>query len=75
MCIIERIRKVLEVTPDYQLAKADIQVSTEDDLPAWGEIVDGTVCAPGSIAQGIQTGKWYTLDEDESWYDTDGNEV
>ena len=61
------------------LAVVDMQVSTADDLPKKnGEIAGtpyGTVkVKAGSIAQCIQNGKWYTLDDDGNWYDQDGNE-
>lgn len=60
-------------------AVVDLQVSTADELPdKLGEITGtpyGTILVDaGSIAQVIQNGKWYTLDDDGRWYDEDGNE-
>ena len=61
------------------MAVVDLQVSTTDELPEENGEITGTpygtiLVQVGSIAQVIQTGKWYTLDEDVSWYDDDGNE-
>ena len=61
------------------MAVVDLQVSTTDELPEENGEITGTpygtiLVQVGSIAQVIQTGKWYTLDEDGSWYDDDGNE-
>ena len=53
----------------------DLQVSTSDDLPELGEVINGLKTAAGSVAQVVQIGKWVTLDADGSWYDKDGNEV
>lgn len=51
----------------------DLQVSTVAELPALNEEL-GTrlIVGAGSIAQVIQTGAWYTLDENGTWYDSDG---
>ena len=49
-------------------AVMDLQVSTVDDLPGEGDTVDGYTPLPGSIAQVIQTGDFYTLDDDGAWY-------
>lgn len=54
----------------------DIQVSTVDELPAINEAIDGVTTekvSAGSTAQVVRTGVWYTLDEDGTWYDSDGN--
>ncbi len=53
----------------------DLQVSTTSDLPALGASLVGLRVAAGTIAQCIQDGKFYTLDGDGSWYDSDGNEA
>lgn len=54
-------------------AVVDIQVSTVAELPELGgSLYNMSVCS-GSIAQVIRTGKFYTLDENGTWYDTDGN--
>ena len=68
MIQIEAIR--INVTKDIKVV--DMQVSTVDELPAKNENVGGIIIAPGSIAQVIQTGAWYTLDDNGTWYDTDG---
>lgn len=54
-------------------AVLDLQVSTVAELPALNEEL-GTrlIVGAGSIAQVIQTGAWYTLDENGTWYDSDG---
>lgn len=49
----------------------DLQVSTVSDLNGF-DTVDGRTVLPGSIAQVIQTGEWYTLDEDGTWYISGG---
>ena len=51
----------------------DLQVSASDELPDLGQVIAGLKVAAGTIAQVIQTGKWYTLDADGDWYDKDGN--
>ena len=68
-----RVENVRERLADG--AVVDIQVSTTSDLPDLHDLVSGTPILAGSIAQCIQDGKWYTLDEDGSWYDRDGNEA
>lgn len=70
MVRLELVRKHLEDS-----AVLDIQVSTVDELPDIGDEVEGYKIAAGSIAQIVQTGGWYTLDDDEKWYDTDGVEA
>lgn len=54
-------------------AVLDLQVSTVSELPALGDQlgIKLIVCA-GSVAQVIQTGGWYTLDDNGTWYDSDG---
>lgn len=55
-------------------AVVDIQVSTAAELPALGETVGYSMkVKAGSIAQVIQAGKFYTLDDGGTWYDSDGN--
>lgn len=55
-------------------AVLDLQVSTVAELPALNEElgIRLKVCA-GSIAHVIQAGAWYTLDDNGTWYDSDGN--
>lgn len=55
-------------------AVMDIQVSTAAELPSLNYVVCGLKIIAGSIAQVIQTGAWYTLDDNGTWYDTSGNE-
>lgn len=50
----------------------DMQVSTMQELPALNSNVGGIIILAGSIAQVIQTGKWFTLDDDGSWYFSGG---
>lgn len=54
-------------------AVLDIQVSTAAELPSLNDVVCGLKIIAGSIAQVIQTGAWYTLDDNGTWYDTSGN--
>lgn len=55
-------------------AVVDIQVSTAAELPAMGETIGYSMkVKAGSIAQVIQSGTFYTLDDDGTWYDSDGN--
>ena len=55
-------------------AVLDIQVSTVAELPALDEELGMRLTVKaGSIAQVIQTGAWYTLDANGTWYDTSGN--
>lgn len=76
MVRIERVRQdVYDPSEGTHTAVVDIQVSTAEELPDAGSTIGNLTIGAGSIAQVIQTGKWYTLDEDESWYDEDGNEV
>lgn len=65
---LERVRK-----QDGKKAAMDLQVSTASDLPALGDALFNLIVAAGTIAQVVQTGKFYTLDENGTWYDTDGN--
>lgn len=54
-------------------AVLDLQVSTVAELPALNEELGVRMkVGAGSIAQVIQTGSWYTLDENGTWYDSDG---
>lgn len=56
-------------------AVLDLQVSTVAELPALNEELGMRLkVGAGSIAQVIQTGAWYTLDDNGTWYDTSGNE-
>lgn len=48
--------------------KMILQVSTVDELPALGDIVEGALVAAGSYAILIQAGKIATLDANGTWY-------
>lgn len=50
----------------------DLQVSTVQELPVIGSLVECKKVGAGSIAQVIQTGAFYTLDENGTWYDENG---
>ena len=65
---LEKVRK-----QDGKNAVMDLQVSAVSDLPALGDTLFNLIVAAGSIAQVVQTGKFYTLDETGTWYDGDGN--
>lgn len=67
---MQRIDKVRERKVDGCVC--DMQVSTISELPALNENVYGIVILAGSIAYVIHAGKWYTLDENGTWYDSDG---
>lgn len=55
-------------------AVVDIQVSTVAELPAKGETIGYSMkVKAGSIAQVIQTGSFYTLDDNGTWYDENGD--
>ena len=66
--ILEPIIKVYEITPDYIVAKVNLQVSAVDELPTTDEIIGNIKCGFGSIAQAIQEGKFCTRDENGNWY-------
>lgn len=68
------VRNNIRIVDDSMIM--DIQVSTVDELPAINEAIDGVTTekvSAGSTAQVVRTGVWYTLDEDGTWYDSDGN--
>lgn len=51
-------------------AKVDIQVSTADELPELGGEVGGMKIQAGTSAQIIKAGKFGTIDEDGTWYES-----
>lgn len=67
-----RVENVRERLQNKQCV-LDLQVSTASELPALGANVGGLIVLAGSIAQVIQTGFFFTLDSDGSWY-KDGGE-
>lgn len=72
MLRIERIRTEVYNHDGTRDVVCDMQVSTAAELPAKDEKLDSIIFKPGCIAQVIQTGVFYTLDADGTWYDTDG---
>lgn len=56
-------------------AVLDLQVSTASELPALASTIGSMIVDAGSIAQVIQSGTFYTLDDDGKWYNTDGSAV
>lgn len=55
-------------------AVLDLQVSTVGELPTIGEEIGYRIkVSAGSVAQVIQTGVFYTLDDNGTWYDETGN--
>lgn len=55
-------------------AVLDLQVSTVGELPAIGaEIGYRMKVSAGSVSQVIQSGVFYTLDDNGTWYDEAGN--
>ena len=71
MIRVENPREVIH-TGGMQEAVLDIQVSTGAELPTLRSEVSGYIILPGSIANVIQTGGFYELDDDGTWYNTDG---
>lgn len=69
MVRIERVRKECGA----KRAVLDLQVSTAAELPEIGSRLSGYVIAAGTMAQVIQSGAFYTLDETGTWYDEDGS--
>ena len=51
----------------------DLQVSTVGELPAIGSVIGKKTVGAGSVAQVIQAGSFYTLDESGTWYDENGD--
>lgn len=69
MLRIEEVRNI----DGSGIAVIDFQASTVAELPSLNEELGVRMkVGAGSIAQVIQTGAWYTLDENGTWYDSDG---
>lgn len=51
----------------HPIVKAELQVSSTDDLPELYELVDGVSVGPGSIAQLIESGGFVTINDDGAW--------
>ena len=69
MVRVEVIRE--SITKDKKVV--DLQVSTIEELPALNQDINTIIVAAGSIAQVIQSGTFYTLDDNGTWYDSEGN--
>lgn len=69
MVRVELIRE--SITKDKKVV--DLQVSTIEELPTLNQDINTIIVAAGSIAQVIQSGTFYTLDDNGTWYDSDGN--
>jgi hypothetical protein len=72
MIRFENTRSTLSISNNVQQVVCDLQVSTASELPSKDTPVGGRLICPGSIAQVIQVGKFYTMDADGTWYDSDG---
>jgi hypothetical protein len=69
-----RVESVRDVDANGR-AVLDLQVSTVAELPTLNNLLPGSsryIVAAGSIAQVVQTGAWYTLDENGQWYFSGG---
>lgn len=73
MVRIENVRKQISSDGTSVSAVVDLQVSTTAELPDKGEQIGTIKIMPGSIAQVIQAGGFYTLDSNGTWYDESGN--
>ena len=73
MVRIENVRKQISADGTSVSAVVDLQVSTAAELPAKDAQIGTIKVSPGSIAQVIQTGVFYTLDANGTWYDDSGN--
>ncbi len=71
--ILKYIENVRRVNLDGS-AVLDLQVSGVSDIPEMMSTFNSFIIAPGSICQVVKIGKFYTLDEDGKWYDSEGNE-
>jgi hypothetical protein len=61
------VMQVISVSGPHPIVKAELQVSSTDDLPELYELVDGVIVGPGSISQLIEDGGFVTIDEDGDW--------
>lgn len=59
------------------VARLDLQVSTEEELPHLGDTVENYTVAAGTIAQIIQSDEptFLTLDEDDDYYPTQSDDA
>jgi hypothetical protein len=70
--MVQILGVILDITKDKKVV--DMQVSTADDLPDLNENVEGIMIAAGSNAQVIQSGAFYTLDYNGTWYPFGGTQ-
>lgn len=70
---VEKPREIKGLLNGKIIAVLDLQVSTAEDLPAIGDVVENYIVAAGSIAQIIESGQWATLNDDGKWYAADGS--
>jgi hypothetical protein len=61
------VMQVISVSGPHPIVKAELQVSSTDELPELYELVDGVIVGPGSISQLIEDGGFVTIDEDGDW--------
>lgn len=52
---------------------ADVQASTMAELILLNGTISGAALDAGSIVQEVQTGDFYTLDANGTWYNADGS--
>lgn len=55
-----------------QHAVMDIQVSASSDLPELGSAFCGVIVLAGTCAQVVREGLMLTIDDNGTWYDSDG---
>lgn len=61
------VMQVISVSGPHPIVKAELQVSSTDELPELYELVDGVIVGPGSISQVVEDGGFVTIDDDGSW--------
>ena len=61
------VMQVISVSGPHPIVKAELQVSSTDELPELYELVDGVIVGPGSISQVAEDGGFVTIDVDGSW--------
>ena len=61
------VMQVISVSGPHPIVKAELQVSSTDELPELYELVYGVIVGPGSISQLIEDGGFVAIDEDGDW--------
>lgn len=69
---IENVRFSRYDIEGNQHAVMDIQVSTSSDLPELGGAFIGVIVLAGTCAQVVREGLMFTLDDNGTWYNSDG---